>query len=353
MRRKNWRLLKAIVHSYSDDSRCASQRSQDIYTILPEDLEDAEADVRRLEQDWWQAGALTIAESQVEQALLYAEGLQSELNQARAQSRPGFRLQYLRLVRLFVLTRLPGYGKTVVIGAITAVICGISLLLTPFFFSSAGTAFFGAFIMLVIGTCLTSAIVLVLWPTEEKRQSFHRLEEQVKAGKQRLEALRPSVEQAWANYATLRDSWKLCVRLDEARQRRDELATLLASEKYKLLHTDWRSLRGIPFEEFLCRVFQLLGYDVELTKASGDQGVDLVVAGKGRRIAVQAKGYADSVGNEAVQNVVAGSKMYRCDSCAAITNSRFTQAAKELAHVNCCDLIDSSQMIDLIEGRIY
>jgi len=167
------------------------------------------------------------------------------------------------------------------------------------------------------------------------------------------ETLRPCAVEAWETYERLRHSLSLCTRLEKARLKRDDLATLLASVKYQLIHTDWRSMRGTDFEGFLSRVFETLGYQVRLTKASGDQGADLLVSGKGRKIAVQAKGYADSVGNHAVMEVIASMAFYGCDSCVVITNSRFTRTAVQLAQVNGCRLIDESQIPDLILGRIY
>jgi restriction system protein len=53
-----------------------------------------------------------------------------------------------------------------------------------------------------------------------------------------------------------------------------------------------------------------LGFSVRKTKVTGDQGVDLIVEGEGRLIAVQAKGYTGSVGNKAVQEVYAGMAFY-------------------------------------------
>ena len=100
-------------------------------------------------------------------------------------------------------------------------------------------------------------------------------------------------------------------------------------------------------------MFESLGYQTQVTKASGDQGADLLVIGKGRKIAVQAKGYADGVGNHAVMEVVAGMNFYQCNSCLVVTNSYFTQAAISLAVANGCRLVDGAQIIELIEGRIY
>jgi hypothetical protein len=122
--------------------------------------------------------------------------------------------------------------------------------------------------------------------------------------------------------------------------------------KAQLLRTDWRSLRDVEFEAFLADVFRELGYRVETTKKTGDQGVDLILSRGRRRVAVQAKGYKDSVGNKAVQEVVAGRLYYECDGCAAVTNSTFTAGAWDLASSVGCLLIEGRDIPDLIRGDI-
>jgi hypothetical protein len=256
-------------------------------------------------------------------------------------------------VRVFASTGLPRFGAGPVIGYSSAGICGAWLLLSPLVFSSAKSAIFGSLALTVVSSGLLSLVVLLLWPTEHKQDAFQRLFRDWGERLQRVEDLRPVAESAWSDYKTLQRQLVLYERLSIARQRHDQVSSLVTSVKYQLIHTDWRSLRGTGFESFLSRVFETLGYQVELTKVSGDQGVDLLVTGKGRRIAVQAKGYADSVGNDSVQEVVAGMAFYRCDSCAVVTNSRFTKPAESLAAVNHCRLIDGSRIPDLIEGRIY
>ena len=235
-----------------------------------------------------------------------------------------------------------------------AVVCALSILLSPFVFPcSLAAASVLAMLLTVTGSCLATAALVILWPTESKRLTFQRLQGKCKEYRQRADTLRPAVAQAWAEYNRLQESLTLCIRLDQARKKRDQLAALLASEKYQLIHSDWRSMRGTDFEHFLSRVFQTLGYQVQLTKASGDQGADLLVMGNGGKIAVQAKGYADSVGNHSVMEVVAGMTFYGCDSCVVITNSYFTPTAMRLAQANRCRLVDGGQIPDLIEGRIY
>ena len=101
-------------------------------------------------------------------------------------------------------------------------------------------------------------------------------------------------------------------------------------------------------------MFVELGYRVELTKASGDQGVDLIVTRNGQRIAIQAKGYSESnrVTNSAVQQAYTGMVFYRCDKCAVITNSSFTRHAEKLAVGTNCVLVDRRKIPDLVHGRV-
>src|SRR6185312_9890807 len=113
---------------------------------------------------------------------------------------PSIMLRYLRLVRLFVLTGLPRYRKAAIVGACGALICALSLLLSPFVTSSIRVAFGGTFALTAFGSCLVTATVLLLWPTENKRQSFQRLQHEWKDRKDRLDTLRPSVVRAWGDY---------------------------------------------------------------------------------------------------------------------------------------------------------
>lgn len=139
----------------------------------------------------------------------------------------------------------------------------------------------------------------------------------------------------------------------EKRRQADELkrereAHEKKQAKLQLLNGRWETLPGIPFEEFLAKVLRQHGYEVELTPASGDQGVDLVAVIFGQRVAIQAKGYSNMVGNESVQQVVAGKRFYNCTHAAVITNSSFTHAALALAESNDCLMIDYTVIPTLI-----
>lgn len=127
------------------------------------------------------------------------------------------------------------------------------------------------------------------------------------------------------------------------------------SQEYRrqqLLKRDWKSLRSVPFENFLEEVFQELGYVVETTNVTGDQGGDLIVVKDGHRIAIQVKGYLHSVSNSAVQEAHTAKDYYKCEACAVITNSLFTPAAKDVANRVKCILVDEETLPPLIMGAI-
>lgn len=119
----------------------------------------------------------------------------------------------------------------------------------------------------------------------------------------------------------------------------------------RLLEENWKCLRSIEFEGFLERVFKELGYCVETTKTSGDQGVDLIISRNELRIAIQVKGYLNSVSNGAVQEAYAGMTYYKCGACVVVTNSRFTSSAEVLAREVGCVLVDEDTLPQLVLGR--
>jgi hypothetical protein len=122
---------------------------------------------------------------------------------------------------------------------------------------------------------------------------------------------------------------QLMGQIPAAEERHRGLAELLKekqhreSQQYRLqqLRTrNWKALRSHEFERFLEEVFRELGYAVEMTRITGDQGADLLVSKAGHRIAIQVKGYFHSVGNEAVQEAYFATAYYKCEACAVITN---------------------------------
>lgn len=91
-------------------------------------------------------------------------------------------------------------------------------------------------------------------------------------------------------------------------------------------------MRGQEFERFVAELLAANGYsEVNITKASGDNGVDILAKKDGVKYAFQCKRYSKSVGNHSVQEVFSGKAFYQADYAVVVTNSSFTPAAVEMA----------------------
>lgn len=108
-------------------------------------------------------------------------------------------------------------------------------------------------------------------------------------------------------------------------------------------------MNGFEFESFLIKLFSNMGYKVEQTKLSGDQGADLIIERNKNKTVVQAKCYSGKISNKAVQEVVASIKYYKASDGIIVTNSYFTPSAIKLADSNQVRLIDRNKLKELIK----
>ncbi len=101
-----------------------------------------------------------------------------------------------------------------------------------------------------------------------------------------------------------------------------------------------RFMSGAEFEVFVADLFEAMGHRVMVLGGTGDQGVDIVVNPRGKRIAVQCKNHSKPVNNKAVQEVYAGAKHHRCVEAWVVSPAGHTRGAIELARstdVTLCD----------------
>ena len=91
-------------------------------------------------------------------------------------------------------------------------------------------------------------------------------------------------------------------------------------------------MEGHDFEYFCAELLEKRGFvDVEVTRGSGDYGVDILAEKDGVTYAIQCKCHSDAVGIKAVQDVYAGRDYYDCMVGAVLTNQYFTSAAVNAA----------------------
>lgn len=108
---------------------------------------------------------------------------------------------------------------------------------------------------------------------------------------------------------------------------------------------DIDSMDGKTFEKYLEVLFERLGYKVERTRYIGDYGADLVTEKNSVKTVIQAKRYKNNIGIKAIQEAVAAKGYYSCDKTMVVTNSYFTNQAKELAVKNKVELWDRKDLV--------
>ncbi|WP_342430087.1 restriction endonuclease [Neobacillus sp. FSL H8-0543] len=90
------------------------------------------------------------------------------------------------------------------------------------------------------------------------------------------------------------------------------------------------SFSGFEFEEYVANLLRKLDYkNVQITKKTGDQGVDILAQKNSRKYAIQCKRITprNKLSNSAIQQVYTGKQLYKCSKAMVITTSYFTEPA--------------------------
>lgn len=111
-------------------------------------------------------------------------------------------------------------------------------------------------------------------------------------------------------------------------------------------------LSGEEFESFLSRLLPHFGFsNIRGTPKTGDQGADLLADVEGKRAVIQAKRQRASVGNGAVQEAIGAMSFYDANAAWVITNSTFTDAARDLANRAGVRLVDRTELGRMIQAQ--
>lgn len=107
---------------------------------------------------------------------------------------------------------------------------------------------------------------------------------------------------------------------------------LSGRRKRRAYGKDFDLLDGHEFEYYCADLLRKRGFqEVEVTKGSGDYGIDILAERDGVTYAIQCKCYNAPVGVKAVQEAYAGRDYYDCMVGAVLTNQYFTGPAVEAA----------------------
>ena len=109
-------------------------------------------------------------------------------------------------------------------------------------------------------------------------------------------------------------------------------------------------MEGRDFEYFCAELLEKCGFlEVEVTKGSGDNGVDILAEKDGVTYAIQCKRYDEPVGVKAVQEAYAGRDYYDRMVGVVMSNQYFTKNATDMARKLKIMLWDRGYLEEMIE----
>ena len=116
--------------------------------------------------------------------------------------------------------------------------------------------------------------------------------------------------------------------------------------------SDVNKLSGQDYEKYCGKILIDMGWKVQLTNKTNDQGVDIIGKFEDKVCCFQCKRYSNPVGNKAVQEIYAGKAFYNGTHAIVVSNAGFTKSAETLAYSLGVILIKDNELKNL-EYRIF
>ena len=119
--------------------------------------------------------------------------------------------------------------------------------------------------------------------------------------------------------------------------------------KLRKLREHWMSMSGSEFEQELGTLYRHLGYRVETTPISGDQGIDLVLRKNGQTTVVQCKSHQKPVGPAVARELYGSMVASRADNAILACTGGFTRGVEQFVRGKPITLISASELATLAE----
>jgi len=140
----------------------------------------------------------------------------------------------------------------------------------------------------------------------------------------------------YSQYLVEKKEWERKRREKEERER-------LKKESY------WRGLSGLEFEREICNLFNLKGYLVERTRATGDEGIDLFL--NHRQIGVQCKATKSKASPGVVRDFFGSMHHAKVEHGIIISTGGFTSGCYDFAADKNIQLWDLDDLLRETQGR--
>ena len=157
-------------------------------------------------------------------------------------------------------------------------------------------------------------------------------------------------EQAEATYRAAQEEADRQLR--EAKRRKEETERQRReSERQQQRRREqyWMSPGGIEFEQELASLSRAMGYHVESTPVSGDQGIDLVLKRNGKTTIVQCKAYKSPAGPAVARELFGSMIAYGADDAILACTGGFTKGVEEFVQGKPIRLISAPHLVRLAE----
>ena len=118
-------------------------------------------------------------------------------------------------------------------------------------------------------------------------------------------------------------------------------------EELQKFTTYSETLTGQQYEHLCGNILKKYGWNIEFTKGSGDQGVDIIAQKDNVRIAIQCKKHKKPVSNKAIQEVLGGQMYYNLDKAAVIASNGYTAGAIKLSNISNVVLLSHNNLNQL------
>jgi hypothetical protein len=263
---------------------------------------------------------------------------EQQSKRAGTARRARFRHRYLRLARWF---RSPAASLEYwPLGALTIgpLIAGLLTAILIGFVASSAPILLVAF---AVGVAAAGGAItaLLYWPRDER----------VPAAVSEAEADSRLASAHWQEAAgRLADVKDRLQRLLEERRARMVSGRV---QRAALLQRRWKAMNAAEWEDFVVEVCRTLGATVD-RRGHFEGGGELIIIAGERRVAALASVSREPIHSGAVQQALAMKQREGCESCAILSNGRFTGAAQDFAARNHCALIGRDHFPDFVMGKI-
>jgi len=135
------------------------------------------------------------------------------------------------------------------------------------------------------------------------------------------------------------------IKIDEGKkeeERKNQLEKINTLEK---IH----NLSGEEFESLVKYIFEILGYDVMVTKRSRDEGVDLMLVKESKKEIAQCKNWSKPVGSKVAREFYGTLLHMKADKGYIVTSSYFSLPCKKFVIGKPIQLIEGHELIEYLK----